>query len=107
MKFVSEMKIYHAHHLTLRCFWLQHFNYGRGAYCFHQVRAQRQQGKIQVEPLAFYYRLFTYPFYGYSGFKGIMLAGLMGLSQVANIAGFFWERWQNRTGMNQPTVEAS
>ncbi len=32
--------VYHAHALTFRSFWRQHFGYGCGAYLFHRVRAE-------------------------------------------------------------------
>ena len=90
---VSNAQIYHAHKLTLRSFWRQHFNYGRGAFHFHQLRAQRGVGKIKVEPLSFYYKLLSYPFTQASlNQPQVLISGLFFLSQVANVAGFFWER---------------
>jgi GT2 family glycosyltransferase len=40
MIYAPEAYIYHAHTLTGRKFWRQHFNYGRGAFHFHQARAK-------------------------------------------------------------------
>jgi GT2 family glycosyltransferase len=90
--FVPEAQIYHAHQLTLRRFWRQHFNYGRGAFHFHRVRSQRNQEPIKVEPLSFYTNLLTYPFLQKSRHSGILLVALFFVSQVANITGFFGER---------------
>lgn len=88
-----DAEIYHAHKLTLRSFWRQHFNYGRGAFHFHQLRAQRGLGKIKVEPLSFYYHLLSYPFIQPSHDQPkLLISALFFLSQFANIAGFFWER---------------
>ncbi|MGD1862706.1 MAG: glycosyltransferase family 2 protein [Leptolyngbyaceae cyanobacterium] len=92
MRSAPEMQVRHAHKLTLRSFWRQHFNYGRGAYCFHQVRAHRTEDTIKVEKLSFYWQLLTYPLHRLPVYKAIPVAGLMFLSQVANVAGFFWER---------------
>jgi len=47
MIYAPEILVYHAHALTLGTFWRQHFNYGRGAFYFHRVRAQRGQGRIK------------------------------------------------------------
>lgn len=69
----------------------QHFNYGRGAYCFHQIHGKRHQEGIKVEPLVFYFQLITYPFKQASSQQGIWLAFLLFLSQVANVAGCFRE----------------
>jgi len=61
--FAPEAVVYHAHDLTLRSFWRQHFNYGRGAYCFHQVRAARSgRSRPKIEPLSFYLDLLRHPF---------------------------------------------
>lgn len=92
MTYVPQAQIDHAHRLDLKGFWRQHFNYGRGAFCFHQVRSQRCQETIKVEALPFYLNLLTYPFQKASPIVAPLLSGLLLLSQVANISGFFWER---------------
>ncbi|MBF2076521.1 MAG: glycosyltransferase [Synechococcales cyanobacterium C42_A2020_086] len=91
MIYAPEVQVYHAHHLSLPSFWRQHFNYGRGAFRFHQVRALRQQQPIRVEPLSFYSDLLAYPFRSACE-QPAFVSGLLALSQVAGVAGFFWER---------------
>ncbi len=95
MAYAPEMQVYHNHHLSLKRFWRQHFNYGRGAYCFHQVKAHRANGSVKVEPLRFYWQLLTYPLSQHQP-QGITLLGLLLLSQVANVVGFLWERSQGK-----------
>jgi len=85
MIYAPEVLVYHAHPLTFRTFWRQHFNYGRGAFYFHRVRA------LRMEPLGFYRRLLHYPFVKVYSRQVLLLVSLMGLAQVANAAGFFWE----------------
>ena len=92
MHYAQAMQIHHAHTLTLASFWRQHFNYGRGAFYFHQVRSQRQSQPIKVEPLTFYFRLLAYPFFKKQGWRSLNLSILFFLSQVANVAGFFREK---------------
>lgn len=92
MIYAPEVQVYHAHKLTLPTFWRQHFNYGRGAFCFHQARSQRNDGRIKVEPLSFYFNLLTYPLSGALPQQALLLAALFVVSQVGNVAGFFWER---------------
>lgn len=94
LRYAAEAQIYHAHDLTLQKFWRQHFNYGRGAFHFHQVRSRRLANKIKVEPWSFYSSLLTYPFSRTGPQPGFQIAALFALSQVANVAGFFWERRQ-------------
>jgi GT2 family glycosyltransferase len=94
MAYAPDMVIHHAHALSLKRFWRQHFNYGRGAYCFHQIKAKRKGGQVKVEPFQFYQKLLTYPMAHSTGLRPLPLSGLMLLSQVANAVGFFWERAQ-------------
>lgn len=97
MAYCSEMIVYHAHYLSFRRFWKQHFNYGRGAYCFHRAKARREHGTVKVEPIKFYWQLLTYP-QTYDGQSHtMMLSGLLLLSQVANVSGFFWERYKQQS----------
>ena len=94
--YAPEVVVYHTHALTFRTFWRQHFNYGRGAFHFHKVRARRNQTRIRVEPKSFYLNLLRYPFSRTQGWEAPWVAVLMMVSQLANVSGFFWERI-NRT----------
>lgn len=93
MVYAPQAQIKHYHHLNIRSFWRQHFGYGRGAFCFHQLRTQRAAKKMEVEPLSFYCDLLFYPFSQDVKQPHILLSSLFFLSQVANVAGFFWERF--------------
>jgi len=95
MKYVPSATIEHAHALSLKSFWRQHFGYGRGAYCFHQVRAERTEQSIQVEPVKFYTDLLRYPIQEEVR-SPIKVSSLFFLSQVATATGFFWERTFNK-----------
>ncbi|WP_181280515.1 glycosyltransferase family 2 protein [Aphanothece hegewaldii] len=96
MQYLPKAIINHSHHLTLSKFWRQHFNYGCGAFYFHQVRSQRNQQKVKVEPFSFYLDLLLYPFKISAPLPKIPLAFLLFLSQVANISGFFWTNFQHK-----------
>lgn len=91
MRYVPQAVVYHAHPLTFRSFWRQHWNYGRGAWCFHRARARRDQKRIQLEPSMFYINLLLYSFRELPGRRAYWLAALLGISQVANAAGFVWQ----------------
>jgi GT2 family glycosyltransferase len=90
--YVPEAVVWHEHHLRARTFFRQHLNYGRGAYQFHQLRAQSQGGEIKVEPWTFYRDLLLYPMRRHPGLRGASASLLMLLSQVANVGGYFLER---------------
>ena len=89
--------VQHAHGLSLRTFWRQHMNYGRGAFHLRKARASRGGRAIGVEPFSFYGRLVTYPARA-SGRRGTpLLMALMFVSQVANALGFALEAGARRS----------
>jgi len=89
--YAPEALVYHAHRLTLRTFFRQHFNYGRGAHHFHKARMRRSQRGICVEPVSFYLNLLRHPFSQVSKWQALTLAVLLAVSQEAAATGFFWE----------------
>ncbi len=97
MRYAPEVVVYHAHPLTLRSFWRQHFNYGRGAFRFHQARARRGNGPFRPE-LRFYRNLFTYPFVRPHPARRWRTAALLLTSQIANTAGFLRESAGQKAG---------
>lgn len=96
--YVPAAEIRHSHQLSLTKFWRQHFNYGRGAHQYHRKRAQYQNGKVKVEPTAFYSNLLLYPFRKLPFWRALPIAALFALSQVANVYGYFWQSRQARPG---------
>jgi GT2 family glycosyltransferase len=94
--YTPKVLVYHAHPLTLRTYWRQHFNYGRGAFTFHKIRAQRNSEQFKLEPLSFYVKLVRYPLSLSVGLRVAALVALLMVSQVANGVGFFWERLSQR-----------
>jgi GT2 family glycosyltransferase len=96
LAYAPEAVVRHAHPLTPRGFCRQHFNYGRAAFAFRRARARRGAGGLRVEPLPFYLDLLRYPFARERGPRALPLAGLFFVSQLANAAGFFYERARGR-----------
>ncbi len=96
MLYAPEAIVYHYHDLTPRRFWRQQFGYGRGAYYFHLTRAQRGETSVRIEPPAFYVDLFRYPFMQLPVRTALKVAPLLGIAQLANAVGFFWERRSRR-----------
>ncbi len=94
LRYQKDAIVYHSHHLTLKTFYRQHFNYGRGAFYFHQNRAQRNQQEVKIEPLSFYFKLLQYPFIKVNDTSQISVAFLFLLSQIANASGFFVEKYR-------------
>jgi HAD superfamily hydrolase (TIGR01549 family) len=97
LRYIPEAILYHSHGLTWRSFWQQHFNYGRGAYQFHRARALRNHAPVAFEPSTFYFNLGLQPLKAAPGRqRSLALVGLTLLSQIANAAGYFQERWQGQ-----------
>jgi glycosyltransferase involved in cell wall biosynthesis len=86
---LPDAVVFHAHHLTFGSFVRQHFYYGEGAFCFHEIRARRGRQPIRLEPASFYLKMFQYPFRSTQGAKPAFLAVLLLVSQVAHTLGFF------------------
>jgi GT2 family glycosyltransferase len=94
MTYAPEVLICHSHPLSFRPFWRQHFNYGRGAYRYHQTRARRGTGRLRPD-LKFYMRLISHPFMQKHGNRAFWVRMLLLISQIANAMGFL------REGFNQ------
>lgn len=105
MVYLAEAIIYHGHRMTLRGFLRQHFNYGRGAFYYHRARARRRDGHIRVEPPSFYLNLLRQAALRTRSPRPWLNVLLIGVSQVANAAGFFWELLRRRQ-RRAPAVSA-
>jgi GT2 family glycosyltransferase len=100
MTYAPEVIVYHAHALTLRTFWRQHFAYGQGAMRFHRARAQRRSGQSWQE-LGFYLRLpslLCRALVSVRNEQALRLIPLLAVWQGANTAGFAWEWMQQIVG---------
>jgi GT2 family glycosyltransferase len=93
--YAQDVIIYHAHDLSFRTFWRQHFNYGGGAYRYHRARAKRGTGRFRPDP-KFYMRLILSPLIQEQGKRAFVLTALMMISQVANAIGFFGKDSKNQ-----------
>lgn len=94
--FAPDAVIDHFHGMSLRGFCRQHYNYGRGAYAYHRLRAERNVDAVKFEPLRFYTGLVRYPLKRCGLLGGLRLAGLMAVSQIANAVGYYRQRFFGR-----------
>jgi GT2 family glycosyltransferase len=90
MSFAPEARVLHHHALDLPSFWRQHFNYGTGARRYRDRKRQRDGKAPGIEPVGFYLNLLRHP-QRCSLPRSATASLLLGLSQVANAAGFLWE----------------
>jgi GT2 family glycosyltransferase len=95
MRYVPEAIVYHAHPLTFRSFCRQHFNYGRGALHYHETRARRRSGTF-TQDIGFHARLprlLRRPLAQLPRGQVATVGVLLGVWQVANALGFFYEKY--------------
>jgi GT2 family glycosyltransferase len=90
MTYAPEVLNYHAHPLTFRTLWHQHFGYGRGAFRFHRARRLRDGARIEPDP-RFYFKLLSYPSCTEKGRRALVLTALVCWTQLASSAGFVRE----------------
>jgi glycosyltransferase involved in cell wall biosynthesis len=93
MTYAPEATIYHAHDLTLPALWRQHFAYGRGALRFHRARSANGNGRFNPD-LDFYLKLLRASASHTPKTRAAQLTTLLLWSQLANAAGFFYEKYQ-------------
>lgn len=91
--YVPDAVVYHAHALSLAGFLRQHYTYGRGAWHYHQARAERGREPVPVEPLPFLTGMLRYPFQQKGLRRPLAVSVLIALSVVMNALGYFRERF--------------
>ncbi|MEL6240616.1 MAG: glycosyltransferase [Pseudomonadota bacterium] len=87
LHYVPDALVDHYHHMSFASFLRQHRNYGRGARILHKQLNKRNSPTPKVEPFRFYRELVLWPLRKY-GLAGARQSFLMGLTQVAMIAGY-------------------
>jgi GT2 family glycosyltransferase len=100
--YAPDAEVSHAHAMTLRTFWRQHFEYGRAAAWCRHVRAHRRQEPVQVEPLRFYLELLRFPFWTGEVDRAWICSALLAFSQMANASGFVWSSISARVTGRKP-----
>lgn len=80
--------VQHGHEMGLAGFWRQHSHYGRGAARYHALRVARGASRLRPEPLRFYTDLVAYPLRRSRRPEAWLHAALLGVAQVANVAGY-------------------
>lgn len=97
MTSAPEAIIHHAHDLTLRALWRQHFSYGQGALRFHRARSDNGHGSFKPDP-RFYLKLLRASASRTRKTRAaVQLTALMCWAQLANAAGFFYEKYHSES----------
>ncbi|MBV8051774.1 MAG: glycosyltransferase [Acidobacteriaceae bacterium] len=90
MAYAPEVIICHRHNLSLWTLLKQHFNYGRGARCFHKQREHLGWGRFRSDT-SFHVRLLRHGLANPFASTGTTVA-LLACTQMAIAAGYAWER---------------
>ncbi len=93
MAFVADAVMWHDHDLTFLAYCRQHFNYGRGACDFHEVRNQRGSGTVRGD-MTFHLNTrnwLLYPFTQVGWLEALPLAANLALWQLTYASGFLGE----------------
>jgi len=107
MIYAPEVIIYHHHHLTLKSFWRQQFNYGRGAYLFHQASAKKTEKQTGMQPASFYTNLLMFSVTEKSTQPAWLVASLFFMSQLAIAFGLLWEKLRQAMNLKESNSVAS
>ena len=92
LHYVPEAVIFHAHDLTLKKFLRQHFHYGQGAYLFYQVRERvAARANLSMHTSAGPWHLVSQK--AENRRQLLQLSALLGLWQIANLAGYVHARF--------------
>ena len=93
--YVPDAIVLHAHALTLRQFWRQHFDYGRGAAHLRSRLPRERESAISLESPSFYLQLLTCALRLPRGApRRASITALLAFSQMATAAGVWRERWR-------------
>ncbi len=95
MIYETKAVIDHFHGMTLKKFWRQHSNYGRGAFHLHRVLDDRKSAQVKREPWTFYAMLVLHPLRR-RGLGGLYHMALMVLTQFAMVRGYMLARRETR-----------
>ena len=99
-------RVRHARALTLWSFCSQHFGYGRGAEQFHRLRARRRSGGVLAD-IGFHLNIGNWiwrPLMMVPRRHIVPVAILLAVWQVANLAGYLWERVRRNLCMLRDSV---
>lgn len=107
LRALSGASIFHEPNLDLYSYTRMYFRYGRGAFRYQQLRKQRGSGSIQ-EDTGFHVelpRLLSRFLSRYSFWNRLGIAMLLGVWQLANFGGFFYELMQQKLQSAQPPTD--
>lgn len=102
--YVDDAVVFHLHDHTFRSFWRQHLQYGMGAWRFHQIRIERENTTMLLEPAGFYVNMLVRGSSGEKGFRRIVSVSLLICTQLAHTTGYFRARWTRKPGRTDSGV---
>lgn len=89
--YAPEAVVCHDMTLTLKALWQRHFEFGRGAFLYHEARRARTLPQFRPDA-RFYRELFRRPARESGWPRALLLVALVGVAQAANTLGYWSER---------------
>jgi GT2 family glycosyltransferase len=105
--YAPKARITHLRKLNPRGFVRQHYEYGMGAFDYHQILRAYGNRRLTPEPPTFYFELLTYPWKNWRGARAVYLSFLLAISQGANLSGFLNSWRKQRRAQPNPRVEST
>lgn len=105
--YAPDAEVAHAHSLTLRRFWTQHFRYGRGAWRYHESLRKRGRGRF-ARDLGFHAHFLRRAGAPLAQRRNRLAIGALLIAwQVANLTGFVFEAIASRLPSAGPAAKIS
>lgn len=106
LRYVPEARVEHFRPMNFNSFWQQHASYGKGAFYYQRNRSAAGANNLGLEPVGFYARMLAYPL-RYAPHVAGSVVGLVAISQLANVFGFFQESFRARRSVNSLSAQKS
>jgi glycosyltransferase involved in cell wall biosynthesis len=102
--YAPDALVHHYHALSMKSFLVQHFNYGRGAKVFREVRCRDATRLPVAPPGSFYPPLIKFAITRDLSWRGALVAMLLGLSQAVSPLGYLWQWFASRAPTSRAPI---
>lgn len=96
LHYAARARVLHYRAMHVRAFWKQHWEYGMGAFAYHQRARTFQRDTVLPEPVRFYTGMLYFPWRTARGARAAHLMGLVVMAQAANACGFGYAAIRSR-----------
>lgn len=98
LRYAARAEVRHYRPMHARAFWQQHWEYGTGAFAYHQRARTFQRDTVLPEPMQFYTGMLSWPWRNARAARAAQLMSLVVMAQTANVCGFGYAAIRSRRG---------